>query len=166
MFRAPYHESMAVTPVRFPSVFDRMVVAMVRLWTEHRGATVSARLSRHILKLLGLDWQPLSIGERLQMPHATTGSVVHCKTRIGHDVTVFHGVTIGRADPWLASDLETEEGVVVEDGVVLGANAVILFRQGETVFVRTGTVIGAGAVLRQSTGPHEVWAGNPAVRVR
>jgi serine O-acetyltransferase len=152
---------------RTRTVVDKAVVKMVQLWTAHRGRSVRAKLARYALKLLGVDWQPLCVGPGLTMPHATTGSVVHVKTRLGSRVTVFHGVTIGRASPWgTASDGDLSEGVVVGDDVVLGTNAAVLFRNGEILSIGEGTVVGANSVLLTSTGPGEVWAGNPARRVR
>jgi len=150
-----------------PSLVDRAVIVMVQHWTAHRGVSPSARLARVVLKLLGVDWRPKEIGPRLLMPHATTGSVVHWTTRIGSDVTVFHGVTIGRADPLTGQDdADADEGVVLEDGVLLGANAVLLYRRGQTLRVGRGTTVGACSVLLESTGANEVWAGSPAVRIR
>ena len=153
-----------VTTARF---VDRGVVRLVRYWTDHDSHSWRAILARVMLKVLGVDWQPMCVGEGLVMPHATTGSVVHRRTRIGRDVMVFHGVTVGRARPWAERARPgIDEGVVLEDGVVLGANSTVMFRAGHTLRIGRGTILGAGSVLLQSTGPGEVWAGNPAVRVR
>lgn len=101
------------------------------------------------------------------MPHASTGSVVHRATRIGNDVTIFHGVTIGRSNPHEARPAlaAQAEGVHIEDDVVIGASATVLFKEGHVLRVGSGCVIGAGAVLLHSTGDDEIWAGNPAVKV-
>ena len=141
-----------VTPI------DRRVVALV-YWTT-RGR-IRAKVARMVLKLMGVDWRPRTVGPGLRMPHSTTGSVIHAKTEIGRDVTIMQGVTIGRSDSWRASH-QGDEGVVVGDSVVIGANAVVMFRAGQRLTLGAGSVIGAGAVLMDSTGPGEIWAGNPA----
>jgi len=55
--------------------------------------------------------------------------------------------------------------IVVGDGAVLGAGAVVLARSGETVTIGAGAVVGANAVVTRSIGPGETWAGNPAHRL-
>jgi serine O-acetyltransferase len=55
--------------------------------------------------------------------------------------------------------------VIIGDDVTIGAGAKILFRSGEDLVVADGTVIGANAVLLDSTEPGEIWAGLPARRV-
>ncbi|MBO5998534.1 MAG: acyltransferase [Lachnospiraceae bacterium] len=52
--------------------------------------------------------------------------------------------------------------VYIMDNAFIGADSIIL--KGVTVGKRA--VIGAGSVLRSSVGDDEVWAGNPAVRIR
>ena len=86
--------------------------------------------------------------------------VIHNLTRIGDRVTVYSGVTIGRADAYRRSGSRFE-GIVIEDDVLLSTGAKILCKEG-TMHVRRGTVVGANAVLLQSTNEWEVWAGIPA----
>ena len=54
-----------------------------------------------------------------------------------------------------------QEPPILEKGCSIGAGAVIL----PGVKVGPGTIIGAGAVLTKSTGPNEIWLGNPATKV-
>ncbi len=56
-------------------------------------------------------------------------------------------------------------GFEIEDEALLCARATILSPGRERLVVGRGSVIGAGAVLRESTGPGEIWAGVPARRV-
>jgi serine O-acetyltransferase len=53
------------------------------------------------------------------------------------------------------------ERIVIEDDVILAPGAKVLCKEG-TLRVRRGTVVGANAVLLQSTGENEIWAGMPA----
>jgi serine O-acetyltransferase len=123
------------------------------------------RFANRGLKLIGCDWRPSEVGEGLRMPHSTTGSVVHSRTKLGANVTIMQGATLGRSDSWRPGGSDGTEGLVVEDDVVIGANATVLFRSGQVVTVARGSIVGAGAVLSESTGEHEVWAGSPARKV-
>jgi len=50
---------------------------------------------------------------------------------------------------------------VIEDDVILCPGAKVLCKEG-VLRVGRGSVIGANAVLLQSTGENEIWAGMPA----
>ena len=52
--------------------------------------------------------------------------------------------------------------VVIEDDVLIGANAVVL----EGVRVGKGAVVGAGAVVTKDVAPHTVVMGMPAKKVK
>ena len=52
--------------------------------------------------------------------------------------------------------------VTIQDDVWVGAGAIIL----KGVTVGRGSVIGAGAVITKNIGEYEVWAGNPARKIR
>ena len=54
------------------------------------------------------------------------------------------------------------EGILIEDDVILSPGSKVLGKDG-ILRVSRGTVVGANAVLLQSTGPDEMWAGIPAV---
>jgi serine O-acetyltransferase len=53
------------------------------------------------------------------------------------------------------------EGIVIEDDAILAPGAKVLCKEG-ILRVGRGTVVGANAVLLQSTGENEIWAGVPA----
>jgi serine O-acetyltransferase len=118
-------------------------------------------LIRHGLKLRGIDIpaKTLQPGTRLILRHGGN-VVVHGLTRIGTDVMLHQGVTVGRSDIWRAPRPDFE-GFVLEDRVILGANSVVVSSRG-LLTVAEGTVLGANSVLTQSTGPYEIWSGNPA----
>lgn len=50
------------------------------------------------------------------------------------------------------------------DDAIICAGAKLLFSD-KTLIVGKGTVIGANAVLTQSTGDYEIWAGIPARKI-
>ena len=93
------------------------------------------------------------------------GSVVGEGTMIDMNVVLGGRATVGKnchigAGSVLAGVIEPPSAspVVVEDGVVVGANAVIL----EGVTVGEGSVVAAGAVVTEDVPPMSVVAGTPA----
>jgi len=90
--------------------------------------------------------------------------VVHPKTRFGDRVRIYHGVTIGRADPYTGVPESADLNFVVEDDVWLCTGCRVLGGKG-TLRIGAGTIVAANAVLLESTGENEVWAGIPARRV-
>jgi len=123
------------------------------------------RVAKELLALYGVEVpNTVEVGPGLRVLHRGFGTVIHGSTHIGKDVTIYHGVTIGRADAWKPGAESRMERVVVGDGAVLCAGAKILGKEG-VLTVGPGTVVGANAVLTQSTGPNEIWAGAPARKV-
>jgi serine O-acetyltransferase len=116
----------------------------------------------YLLKLLGAEI-PCSVplGEGFELAHGGFGVVVHSKTVIGKRVKLYPGVTLGRADIYLPAEQSKFEGIVIEDDVILSPGAKVLCKGG-VLTVGRGSVIGANAVLLESTGENELWAGNPA----
>ena len=132
------------------------------------------RLSYKGLKLFGVEIPTsVEIGDNFQLAHGAVGLVIHKTTKIGNNVKVFQGVTIGFADEHLpieewSEDLGTAEAfgrIVIEDDVVIGAGAKVIFKLGQILTVGRGAVIGANAVVLSSVPPGEIWAGMPARKV-
>ncbi|MDN4523594.1 2,3,4,5-tetrahydropyridine-2,6-dicarboxylate N-acetyltransferase [Fictibacillus fluitans] len=93
------------------------------------------------------------------------GSVIGEGTMIDMNVVLGGRATVGKnchigAGSVLAGVIEppSAKPVVVEDDVVVGANAVIL----EGVTVGQGAVVAAGAIVIEDVPPHTVVAGTPA----
>ncbi|MGB9640316.1 MAG: serine O-acetyltransferase [Anaerolineales bacterium] len=119
-------------------------------------------LAYYSLKLLGIEIpRSVKIGNDFELAHGGFGVVIHSKTVIGERVKIYPGVGIGRADIYQPSHLSRFEGVIIEDDVILAPGAKVLCKEG-TLRVGRGTVVGANAVLLQSTGENEIWAGVPA----
>lgn len=127
-----------------------------------RRSPLVGRLAYYALKVLGVEI-PLSVpvGPDFELAHGGVGVVVHSKTKIGARVKIYPGVILGRADIYRSSDRSNFEGIVIEDDVILAPGAKILCKEG-VLTVRRGTMVGANAVLLESTGVDEVWAGIPA----
>jgi serine O-acetyltransferase len=120
------------------------------------------RLAYLALKVLGVEIpRSVKIGPGFLLHHGGMGVVIHPKSVIGARVGIYPGVTLGRADVYRAASASAFEGIVIEEDVILGAGAKVLCDRG-ILRVARGTVLGANAVLLESTGENEIWAGIPA----
>ena len=123
------------------------------------------RIVYELFFLYGADIPPgVRMGSDVMFEHRASGVVLHPDTRIGNRVRIWHGVTLGRSDVHVPADESSFGGFVVEDDAYLCSGATILGGPGVTTVGR-GTILAAGAVLRESTGEWEVWAGVPAKKV-
>ena len=139
------------------SFYERLVYA--------RQHPVFGKLAYFLLKLLGVEIPvSVAIGPGFLLHHGGMGVVIHPKTVIGANVGLYPGVTLGRSDVYRPAHQSKFEGIVVEAEVILGAGAKILGEDG-ILRVGRGTVVGANAVLLESTGENEIWAGIPATKV-
>ncbi len=119
-------------------------------------------LAYYCLKLRGIEIpRRVPIGKDFELAHGGFGVVIHSKTTIGNRVKIYPGVGTGRADIYRPSNQSLFEGIVIEDDVILSPGAKILCKEG-VLRVGRGTVVGANAVLLESTGEEEIWAGIPA----
>jgi 2,3,4,5-tetrahydropyridine-2,6-dicarboxylate N-acetyltransferase len=97
------------------------------------------------------------------------GSVVGAGTMIDMNVVLGGRATVGKnchigAGAVLAGVIEppSAKPVIIEDDVVIGANAVVL----EGVTVGKGAVVAAGAVVVDDVAPYTVVAGTPAKKLK
>lgn len=97
------------------------------------------------------------------------GSVIGEGTMIDMNVVLGGRATVGKnchigAGAVLAGVIEppSAKPVVVEDDVVIGANAVVL----EGVTVGKGAVVAAGAIVVEDVAPYTVVAGTPAKKIK
>ncbi len=138
-------------------LYTRLVYA--RAWP------VLGRLAYYALKLLGAEIpRSVPVGPGFELAHGGFGVVVHSKSIIGARVKIYPGVTLGRADIYRPAQQSRFEGIVIEEEVILCPGAKVLCKEG-VLRVGRGTVVAANAVLLESTGENEIWAGLPAVRV-
>lgn len=102
------------------------------------------------LFLYGIDIPvSTSIGPRLSIHHGI-GLVVNADSKIGSDVVLRQGVTIGNKSGSLSP--------TIGDGVDIGASALVI----GPINVGAGAVIGAGAVVVKDVASSSVVVGNPA----
>lgn len=138
-----YPGLLAITIYRFAHELHRMGIALMpRIMTEWAHA------------ITGADIHPgATIGPGFFLDHAT-GAVVGETTRIGKNVKLYQGVTLGALshprDERGRVIREEQRHPTVQDGVTIYANATVL--GGETV-VGEGAVVGGSVFLTRSIPP-------------
>jgi serine O-acetyltransferase len=135
-------------------------MGMITRLLKYRSTPGLKRLVREILSLYGCDIPPaVKFGKNIHIVHRGLGLVIYPRTTIGDDVTIYHGVTIGRA---LRSGQIGD--AVIGDGVTISTGAVITIgAEGRTI--GEGAIIGANAVVTHDVPAWEVWGGVPAKRL-
>jgi serine O-acetyltransferase len=118
----------------------------------HRIATRSAGMD--------FSWQT-SVGGGLALTHGW-GLVISPMARIGRNVTLLHGVTLGRRDRIARDGVRTVESPVLEDEVWIGPHAIVI----GGVTVGRGSRIAGGAFVTQDVPAFSIVSGNPAVIVK
>ncbi len=106
-----------------------------------------------------------SVAEDIALGHYSHGIVVNGGVEIGRHVKIWHNVTLtGRAARGRGHRAQGRARIVVEDGVRIGTNAVVIGARGESLRIGRGARIGAGAIVT-----HDVPAGatvvSPTARV-
>ena len=92
---------------------------------------------------------------------ALADTILRRGAKIGPHVNVGHGVDVGE-DVLIAGHTQVGGGSRIGRGATIWQSAVI----GNSVTVGEGAVIGMSAAVRKDVGPGEVWAGNPARKLR
>jgi serine O-acetyltransferase len=126
-------------------------------------ALLPARLLyRLVSQLAGIEipWRT-GIGPGLALTHGR-GIVVNAGARIGSNVTLFHGVTLGQRDHIDAQGRRHTLYPVIEDEVWIGPHAIIV----GGVTVGKGSRIAGGAYVFEDVPPYCVVLGNPGKIVR
>lgn len=129
----------------------------------------TSRLRPLLPVFMALHWMASSLGG-MELPwranvgagfaiHHGFGLVVSPGARIGRNVTMLHGATLGRRDS-LGPDLDSPRVSgfpTIEDEVWIGPHAVIL----GGITIGQGSRIAAGAVVVADVPPHSLVTGNP-----
>jgi serine O-acetyltransferase len=129
----------------------------------HWLAVMPARLLyRLVSQLAGIEipWRT-EIAPGLALTHGR-GIVVNAGARIGSNVTLFHGVTLGQRDHIDAHGRRHTLYPVIEDEVWIGPHAIIV----GGVTVGKGSRIAGGAYVFEDVPPYCVVLGNPGQIVR
>lgn len=104
-----------------------------------------SRIAYYCMKLLGVELPlKVKVGSNFKLEHGGVGVVIHQKTRIGNNVKIFQGVTVGRLDVHRPCNSDFE--IVINDNCILCAGAKVLVKgKGE---LPAGTIVGANQVLK------------------
>ncbi len=146
------------------------VVVTMRLCQGIAASHSTLRITLPIVQLLhristrraGMDfpWRA-QIGGGLALTHGW-GLVVTHGAKIGNNVTLFHGVTLGRREKISRDGSRSTEYPVLEDEVWVGPNAIIV----GGVLIGRGSRIGGGAFVTESVPPYSIVSGNPSAIVK
>ena len=124
-------------------------------WKSNR-IFLAEMLQSLISQKFSVDIHPAAkIGHGILLDHATN-LVVGETARIGNNVSILHGVTLGGTGNEVG-----DRHPKISDGVMIGAHAQLL----GNIKIGKGAKIGAGAVVLEDVPPHVTLAGVPAVKV-
>lgn len=122
------------------------------VWTEGR-ETLGFFLQSRISEIYGVDIHPaVPVGSGVFIDHAT-GIVIGETARIGDDVSMLHGVTLGGT-----GKVFTDRHPKIGNGVLLGAGAKVL----GNITVGDEARVGSGSVVLSDVPPRCSVAGVPA----
>ncbi|MDD4179323.1 MAG: serine O-acetyltransferase [Candidatus Margulisbacteria bacterium] len=112
------------------------------------------RLISQIMRILTLiEIHPgAQVGRRFFIDHGN-GTVIGATTVIGHDVTIYQGVTLGGTGKERGKRHPT-----IGNNVVIGAGAIVL----GNITIGDNARIGAGAVVTKDVPPDTTVVGNPS----
>lgn len=113
-------------------------------------------------QLAGMDlpWQTI-VGPGFIITHGW-GLVISSGVRIGANVTIFHGATLGSRDRIAADGQRDTRYPIIEDEVWIGPHAVIV----GGITIGQGSRIAAGAFVTENVPPYSTVLGNPAAVVK
>jgi serine O-acetyltransferase len=140
-------------------------VSLPNLLVAARRIPLLGVLAYYALKVLGVEIpRSVQLGSGFDLVHGGVGVVIHPRSTIGRGVKIYPGATLGRADIHLPAAQSKFAGIEIGDGAILSPGSKVLCKEG-VLRVGRGTVLGANAVLLESTGEGETWAGLPARKV-
>lgn len=128
-------------------------------WLGLQIGRVSRQAHRWAQQQAGMDfpWE-VRPGLGLTIVHGW-GVVISPDARIGANVTIFHGATVGRKDSIAADGSRSVGGApTIEDTVWIGPGALIV----GPIVIGAGSRIGGGAVVTKDVPPGSIVVGNPA----
>ena len=150
--RDPAARSTAELLVAYPGL-HAVWAHRVEHWLWQNGLKLIARWGSHTTRFFtGIEIHPGAvIGDGFFIDHGM-GVVIGETSEIGHNVTIYHGVTLGGT-----SMSKGKRHPTIEDDVVIGAGAKVL----GAINIGRNSRIGANAVVVKSVPPESVVVGVP-----
>ena len=101
------------------------------------------------------------VGGDLTLEHYALGVVIHPQVEIGNGCRIHHHVTLASE-----SCIGSEHKIIVGNRVTIGAHSIVVARVNQSLHIGDDAIIGAGSVLTKDVPAGEVWAGNPARKLK
>ena len=130
---------------------------LLRIWLPF--LQVLHRITTHSMAM-DLPWRT-TVGSGPALTHGW-GAVINEGARIGNNVTLFHGVTLGRRDRIASDGKRTTDYPVIEDDVWIGPHAIIV----GGITIGHGSRIAGGTFITDNVPPCSVVSGNPSIIVK
>ena len=132
-------------------------------WLYARGYFKLARVIKFLNYVLHKALLPVEakVGAGLTLEHYALGIVIHPQVEIGSGCRIYHHVTLATTT-WIGSPHK----IMIGGGVTIGAHSIVVARPNATLWIGDGAVIGAGSVVTKDVPAGEIWAGNPARKLR
>ncbi|HEV2974307.1 MAG TPA: hypothetical protein VGX69_04845 [Solirubrobacteraceae bacterium] len=107
------------------------------------------------------------VGPDVELGHYSHGVVVNGNVVIGGGVKIWHNVTLTAGRPARRERRDPSvrrSRIVIDDGVKIGTNVVVIAPRGETLRIGRGAKIGAGAIVTEDV-PAGATAVSPPARI-
>ncbi|MES2400037.1 MAG: serine O-acetyltransferase EpsC [Pseudomonadota bacterium] len=138
-----------------PRMLPVTLIRLSEFFFQRRLGIVAKLFSMVNVAVFGIESSPqVNIGGGLFLPH-TVGTVLGAD-RIGDNVTILQGVTLGTAEP--DNGFMVALRPIIGNHVVLGAGAKVIGR----ITIGDYAKIGANAVVLQDVPPYAIAVGVPA----
>jgi serine O-acetyltransferase len=148
------------------------VISPERLWLlsialQRRGHPLAAFAVKQINTVLYHNSLApgAAVAADIKLGHYSHGIVVNDNVEIGRAVKLWHNVTLTAGRPPRRNGRRLSgprSRIVIEDGVNIGTNAVVIAPRGETLRIGRGARIGAGAVVTTDVPARATAVGPPA----
>lgn len=101
------------------------------------------------------------VGDGVILEHYALGIVIHPQVTLGKNCRIYHQVSLATE-----AAIGSPYRIILGDDVTIGTHSIVLGKPGASRKIGNGSILGAGSVLLADIPDGEVWAGNPARKIR